>query len=248
MTDGEIITRAESIFEAGYRAIQVTMKDGSVKIKRMFKSDGRLCIYKLNSKTVGYDLARFVIMTSNWESIRPYGPRGEDTIYEHFCKNLRKYQLAFTNKVHPNLWTNHQADYKRLNVDAFKAYVEGSQTDTTRLNDLHEALREYCHIFNIENIVFENRYQTCSVSTYPPDRGCERWQYNAYTLNAQRHLDQKEDFHYAWRSRSYDVSVSGNTGKDGIYRAWLSLEFRNKGNGHYYLLINSKTAVFSEDD
>ena len=44
---------------------------------------------------------------------------------------------------------------------------------------------------------------------------------------------------------SYDVSFSYDPEK---YKAWYSEEYRNCGNGHYYLALNHSTAVFCEDD
>lgn len=243
MNNQDIVTRAETIYEAGYRAITVVMKDGSLRVKRLFKHGDLICVYKPKSLTRGYEISRFI--THDWDHIKPYGPKDEDNIYDHFCGNLRKYQLAFTRKVHPNLWTDYQADYKRFSIEAFNAYVEGSQADKTRLNDLHEALHEYCKLFDINFIVFENRYKTTSIGAFVPMTG--RHNYNACRLNIRKHLDNREDFHYYWGS-SYDISVQGKTGADGKYRAWLSHEYKGKGNGHYYMLINGTTAVFTEDD
>ena len=46
----------------------------------------------------------------------------------------------------------------------------------------------------------------------------------------------------------YDVSFEMNFDtKDGIPRAWYSEEYRNCGNGHYYLCLG-KIALFCEDD
>ena len=44
---------------------------------------------------------------------------------------------------------------------------------------------------------------------------------------------------------TYDVSFSYTP---EINRAWYSEEYKNCGNGHYYLALNHSTAVFCEDD
>ena len=51
-------------------------------------------------------------------------------------------------------------------------------------------------------------------------------------------------FHEAWRGRSYDISMSIDT--DG--RAFYSEEYRNCGNGHYFLLLDERHAIHVEDD
>ena len=57
----------------------------------------------------------------------------------------------------------------------------------------------------------------------------------------------KGSFSYAWRYK-YDYSVEGRFCADGIYRAWLSQEYKGCGNGHYWLLISPTQAIFYESD
>ena len=89
-------------------------------------------------------------------------------------------------------------------------------------------------------------YKTTTIKSNKPKVGG----YDAYAeciKNIKSHLDNKEDFVYRWQS-GYDVTVEGRVFDDGSYKAWLSLEYRNCGNGHYYLLINDNNAIFAEDD
>ncbi len=51
-------------------------------------------------------------------------------------------------------------------------------------------------------------------------------------------------FREAWCGRSYDISMSINP--DG--RAFYSEEYRNCGNGHYFLLLDERHAIHVEDD
>lgn len=57
-------------------------------------------------------------------------------------------------------------------------------------------------------------------------------------------LDEGKELHRWWRG-SYDFSVSIEPDR-GV--AHFSAEFKDKGNGHYYILINEKMALFVEDD
>lgn len=57
----------------------------------------------------------------------------------------------------------------------------------------------------------------------------------------------KKDFRVYWRA-GYDYSVSGKTCDDGIYRAWLNEEFKDCGNGHYYMMVSDTQAIHLEDD
>ncbi len=54
-------------------------------------------------------------------------------------------------------------------------------------------------------------------------------------------------FRHHWHG-DYDYRVSAEIGDDGVYRAWLSQEYKGCGNGHYWDLINPTHAIFGEDD
>jgi hypothetical protein len=60
-------------------------------------------------------------------------------------------------------------------------------------------------------------------------------------------IKEKRDFNEFWRGR-YDYSASGKTSEDSGYRMWFSAEYKNCGNGHYYLLLDDNHAIFAEDD
>ena len=47
---------------------------------------------------------------------------------------------------------------------------------------------------------------------------------------------------------SYDVSFEQKVSPEGIMRAWYSEEYRGCGNGHYYLALSEKVALFVEND
>ena len=55
------------------------------------------------------------------------------------------------------------------------------------------------------------------------------------------------EFNFTWR-HDYDYHASGKVCADGVYRAWLSQEFKDCSNGHYWLLISPERAMFCEDD
>ena len=48
---------------------------------------------------------------------------------------------------------------------------------------------------------------------------------------------------------NYDVTFEIDYNReDGIPRGWYSEEYRNCGNGHYYLAVSENCAIFCEDD
>lgn len=65
-----------------------------------------------------------------------------------------------------------------------------------------------------------------------------------YKNKIQEAMQNKND--YSCRATvSYDVSFEYNT---KLNKAWYSEEYRNCGNGHYYLALNNSTALFYEND
>ena len=58
-------------------------------------------------------------------------------------------------------------------------------------------------------------------------------------------LEQKTDYRTGRIQVNYDVSFEYNAEKG---KAWYSEEYRNCGNGHYFITIDHNTAIFCEDD
>ena len=50
------------------------------------------------------------------------------------------------------------------------------------------------------------------------------------------------------RFRGYDMSVSTKTYENGDKWGWLSMEYKDCGNGHYYLLINDNDFIYTDKD
>ncbi len=70
------------------------------------------------------------------------------------------------------------------------------------------------------------------------------WQNNAIKIQLADAIKSHKDYSGTTRV-SYDVSVKYNAEKN---MAWYSEEYRNCGNGHYYLALDHNTAVFCEND
>ena len=74
----------------------------------------------------------------------------------------------------------------------------------------------------------------------------------AYVIEQlKKAFETKTDYSYApppgYRAQRR-FSVSAKLCGDGIFRAWFSSEFRDCGNGTYYLLLNPTTASLAEND
>lgn len=71
-----------------------------------------------------------------------------------------------------------------------------------------------------------------------------KWDNTAIKDNIRRALAEKRK-HSESVTVSYDVSFEYNP---ELKKAWYSEEYRNCGNGHYYLALSENTAVFAEND
>lgn len=241
----QCIKDAVKAYEAGYESILVTHDDGSVQKHRLFASHGDVCYYRQKSKKYGYRLSPYNCTT--WRSVKRHKlSRSSETFAHWFTRGLKSAKRAYTKEVHPNLWKDMQDVYSRLDVDEFIQFMRDLDINENDGSAVREAFRQYKDIHKIYGIPSE-QYKRATIVSNAPRRGQPTGDYKTCVENIAKHLDNMEDFHYGWRAE-YDVSVSGKMCEDGIYRAWLSLEFRGCGNGHYYLLINENSAVFCEDD
>lgn len=230
----------QNLFDAGITKMVATMKDGSTMNLRLFMSiNGHgLCYLKKGFTRRGYPVFRIAdeIVSVKYSTKTPVV---KTTIQKEFDM-LRKFQKAFTKMAHPNLWSDIRAGYNALNISALELEVAEMSPAPQTSYDFYKILSG-----KRLGLVTENKYKTTTITSNKPLRG--DYQYYDCINNIARHLENKETFSYGWEGK-YDVSVSGKLCDDGVYRAWLSLEYRGMGNGHYYLLINENTAVFSEDD
>jgi len=237
----------EDNFEKGH-TFKVTFFDGGKATVRTFMNQGEVYFFKGRATTRGYSIWGYPrIEGGRFASVElvPTPPA-----IEQYVSNLKKFKRAFTKRAHTNLWKNFQDGYKSFDIEKFKKFVENGDYEDSSYG-CYKALGDFPDVSS-ENIVTENRYKTTTIRANRPQNGRKyrshmSGDYATCTENIQRHLDNKEDFNYSWRS-NYDVTVSGNMCGDSVYRAWLSLEYYDCANGHYYALINSNSAVFLEKD
>lgn len=199
---------------------------------RLFISNGnRVCEFNKRSQTRGKPL--LLIGATITKVYR------EETIEEREVGSLERFKNAFKTMAHPNLWTNYQKGYEQVDIAEFIDFREKNNSP------LAWNISDYAKTKGIA-IVLENNYKTTTIKSQKP-RGKNIGGYQECLLNIKNHLDNKETFSYFWEG-NYWTTVSGKVYDDGVYRAFLSLEYKGTGNGHYYILINDNTALFAEDD
>ena len=232
----------------------VTFQDaeGKAKVRTWTHPSYGLCFFNGRSTRRGFPISRYSdIEGGHFATVTPITPK---TALESYVGNLTKYKNAFAKRCHPHLWGNLQTGYAKFDISEFEKFCNASGEKFETSYDGYGLLGEYLKSTGMtgDNIVTENRYKTTTIKANAPrygwkNRSHQTGDYTYCVENLQKYLDEKKDFHFSWRS-NYDVTVEGKMGRDGIYRAWLSLEYYDCGNGHYYALINANSAVFFEKD
>ena len=227
----------EDLYHQGNNAVILTLSDGSKQKMRLFESVNGLCYYGKNKHRWGYRIADF-----RGDIISVIPVINSKHGYNRYISNLYKFKKAFSTAT---LWDDLKDGYAKLDIPDFEHYISLQNVNKDDSYELWKLLRPYCEEKKI-HIIHENHYKTTTIKSNKPAR-YTGGQYYACIENIEKQIANRQEFSYDWRS-NYDVHVSANTGADGIYRGWLSLEYKDCGNGHYYLLIDSNRAVFAEDD
>ena len=146
-----------------------------------------------------------------------------------YAENVRKWAAYVLKWTPADCWPELRRDAKAATPDTLAAFA------ALDLPGGYEAW-EVAPDHGLPRI---ERHRPTTVAT----QGAAQWTRNAIAS----HFALREDFSRHWRS-SYDCTASGRRCPDGVYRAWLSAEYKDCGNGHYYLLLDGFHAIFAEDD
>ena len=233
-------TLIDNCFKEGHDKVNIVYSNGSKDSLRLFMSTSGVLAYKKKGSTRhGYAVSGL----SGIIDVSPCTTKKQLTVKEDYLNNLSKFKKLFATKCHPNLWTDLQEGYAKLDVDLFDKFMKAQGTDTNDRHEMYKSLCAFCKDNDI-HILTENRYKTTTLTSNKRNK----WDKYPESIveKIKDHLDKKEDFHYYWNA-NYDVSMEGKQCDSG-YKGWFSLEFKGCGNGHYYLLVNENLAVFAEDD
>jgi len=206
----------------------------------------QLCYYRKGARKRGFEISDLQ-MDGLFNLTVNFNPKTEMTALDRYCANLSKFKKAFLKDCHPNLWKDIQEGYAKLDIDDFRKYVTENKPKEDSSYGYYELLGKYCKENNIGHLIMENHYKRTTLVSNKEKFDFGGSRIKAIVERLQKAIEKKEDFSEYWHG-NYDVHVEVKGGKDGNYRGWFSLEFSGCGNGHYYLLLNSNSAIFCEDD
>jgi len=206
----------------------INYEDGTVRDARLvISSNDELMMLAKGRRRYGYEL---------WRTCRDHGEikaiiltiPDRITPAQAYVKDLRRLQDYVRKHGDPRLWDDYRAKLEAITDDKI------AQLEQTDCASHYEA-------WKLAGEIGLPRIEGFKTLTL---KSCKA---PVYVIEGIRKALGREAFAYAWRG-SYDYSVSGKRCDDGVYRAWLSAEYRGMGNGHYYLLIDAEHAIFCEDD
>lgn len=221
----------EVINNARTKKFRVTTSNGESSVIRLFVSaSNSICEYQYKSKAYGY-LIPYSVITS-WVNIQPIEKTTDFVKVKNFLTNVVKYLSA------SGLWENIKNDYSTILAqgDDYLKHVLSLDWSEQR-NYLEETIG--VHSFHVDSIIRSARKGIVSINY-------DRWDRNAIRERAKQCIENGEKYTHKWE-KGYDNSIEFSV-HGGRKCGWYSTEYRGCGNGHYYLALDEKRAIFCETD
>lgn len=167
--------------------------------------------------------------------------------YQDFEFKVLKICKYIIKNTHPNLWQDLKTDALNIekNLPELKKWfyaVSNRQVKDTRFGlYTKEAEQEISTILNVSDsfFLYPHKVKTLSV------KSCG---FSEYVINDLKNaIENKMGYRISHRG-SYDYSISVEPHSNESVKAFLSAEFKDCGNGHYYLLLNENNSLHYEDD
>ena len=230
MTTQEVKT----IIASGCQKYRVKFDDGTTKVVRLWISrEGFPCIIDKGKRYSGHILNSGLTETDKWVSLVEL----KKTHKDYKKRILKRAKDARDMLDKSGLWVNIKQE-----IETFLALTDEELDKFVK--DVENGL-----YYNCEKYPWLRTFQI--FDSFLLDRcwkapNYSRW-WRAEKNLLQKAIENKGDYRSKW-VEGYDNSVEVKMCEDGIYRGWYSEEYRNCGNGHYYLLFDATHAIFYEDD
>lgn len=232
-----ILETAESLINQGLTKVVATYNDGEQRPLRLFKSSmGQICFFRQGSRKYGYTLNNVEI-----KAIRPVIPtKTTKAKWEDGWKKVRARLVA------SGLWS---VVIKEIDLALSLGYEKMDQAYKDYWTIPEEAFIAKYPELTAVNDEGKTYITSSTVWNYAKLAKVKKMYFSrtgndAVLAMIKSAMDSKKDWTANGRV-SYDVSFSYNAAKQ---KAWYSEEFKDCGNGHYYLALDATHALFIEDD
>lgn len=221
-----------------HKTFVLVKNDGSKEVARLFYNNkhGLPCRYRKRSTRYGYPISG-----SEIESIADVFPKCK--VVDNVKKLQRVCKRAAELMEVSGLWPDHLLCFKAIRDAAYDDVKEF-------IGDLSYNCKHYDDWMQAHGV------ERCAISLDELygllRKGIVNIPYDKYERDfvkgmARDAIREDRSYSHFWRG-SYDYRISVEKQNDGKKRAWYSAEFKNCGNGHYYLMIDESHAFHCEDD
>jgi len=235
MNREEIKTIVTNNYAKPYR---VNLIGGGSKIVRLWlHEDGRIAIMGKGKKKWGHELSSWDGF-EDWATLRlvEHKPSDKVRLVKKRAQDALKYltQSGFW----PDIKKEIEYFLENVDIEEFCKDMEKGSYENFYCQRGEGQKYAWCGTHQVfESFYSKNCWKSIAWGKY------DRQRESAEVENA---IKNKKGYHRRW-TNGYDNTLT-ITFNDDYPRGWYSEEYRDCGNGHYYLLFDATHAIFYEDD
>ena len=127
-----------------------------------------------------------------------------------------------------------------------KTYYDDSISETDKQSIYRKYEKKYPFMFKEHNgqLILQTEYTDDLSDCHTKSMYFGKYDNKSVKENIEKAIQNKTAYKHHCRT-TYDVNFEYSP---NLNKAWYSEEFKNCGNGHYYLAIGNSSAIFYEDD
>jgi hypothetical protein len=203
--------------------------DGSQKRLRLLRVGNNIYPAPERSKKYYYTTPLQTEQLSSVTSIKNCSPNSSpDNVI-----SLLKKGRALWKKAHPKLWGNNKG------VKKWQTLTDEQITAIALIEPNMDKIEKFLYNEGFETLGLWGRFKTVYLTSCTG----ESTDIHKIITELKEAIEHDRPYSVSWRG-NYDYSIWYEPGSPATFAA----EYRGMGNGHYYVLINEKLALFLEDD
>jgi len=216
----------------------VKTTDGKRKRIRFFSRNG--IVYTMGKRDRKYGYGLYSSHCENWVSLTKAGSAKTDT----FKRYLKRANAALAMLEESGLWNDIREEVKHflsLSEEEQRQMVKDIETDCYNLF--------YLQTFNGGKYVWARFYQifeSFAAKNCWKSIAWSKWERERMSAEVAECIKNGTEYYHRW-IHGYDNTVEV-ANRNGEKKAWYSEEYRNCGNGWYYLMFDATHAIFFEKD
>jgi hypothetical protein len=210
-----------------------TLSDGTKKKVKMWYDARGVCIMNRKSRRYGH-LLNATDDYDKWVNLVPFVNQEAD-IYKRVVRRAKKIEKILDES---GLWANIK---NMLHTFLYERNEEEQKAIINVVLDYQKSFDEKDAIFDrmiFESLASDKCFKTINWFDYEKE---------GYESLLEERIKNKEEFKYFWH-KGYDNRISIEKDKNGMLLGYYSEEYTGCLNGYYYILLDTKHALFCEKD